>query len=146
MTASREAIISALFTLVSGAAGFKTTGRRLRAWDECPDQPALFLRVIAEDIEHKSIVFSTTTIHAEIWIYSQGNIDPDDVPSTDLNNLVDAVTSALAPDSPTQQLTLGGLVSWCRVEGRIDYAPGDIGTQAIAVIPVRILVPQLLAY
>jgi hypothetical protein len=146
VTASREAIISALFTLITGAAGFKTTGRRLKAWDEVPDQPALFLRVIAEDVEHKNIVLSTTTIHAEIWIYSHGNIDPDDVPSTDLNDLTDAVVATLQPDSPTQQLTLGGLVSWCRVEGRIDYAPGDIGTQAIAVIPVRILVPQLLAY
>lgn len=148
--ASREAILSALFTLVtgasfsltSGATSFLTTGRRVPMWSAVTEQPALFLRDVEEDVTHPSVL-SKTEIGAEIWVYLQ-ETNPDAAASTDLNIVLDAVVATLAPDSPTRQLTLGGLVAWCRIEGKIRKWPGDIGQQAIMKIPVRISVPSIL--
>jgi hypothetical protein len=38
-------------------------------------------------------------------------------------------------------LTLGGLVNYCRIEGDIETDEGLLGEQAVAIIPVSILVP-----
>ena len=49
--------------------------------------------------------------------------------------------SALAPSYPTGQFTLGGLVGWCRMIGKIDKSTGDLGPIAIAIGDIEIIVP-----
>jgi hypothetical protein len=39
---------------------------------------------------------------------------------------------------------LGGLVTHCWIEGRIEIHPGDLDGQAIAVVPIRMLVPTII--
>ncbi len=41
------------------------------------------------------------------------------------------------------RLTLGGLVSWCRIEGRTVVETGDTDPEGLggALIPLKILVP-----
>jgi hypothetical protein len=122
--------------------GFLTTGRRLKRWSDVEPQPALFLRSGDEDLEYADSINQTQTIDAEIWIYSNAGQNPDSVPETALNNLLDSVQAAFAPDDPsTNRFTLGGLVFWCRLEGRIEKDPGDTSGQAIAVADVLITVP-----
>jgi hypothetical protein len=122
--------------------GFLTFSRRLKPWGEVSAQPALFLRDTDEDLEYPNTSLQIQTIKAEIWIYSQAGQNPDIAPITGLNNLLDAVQAALAPDNRmTNQFTLGGLVSWCRMVGKVDKSPGDLDGQAIAVADVEITVP-----
>ena len=122
--------------------GFLTMGRRLKRWDDVPSQPALFLRSGDEELEYVQTIMQAQTIGAEIWIYSNAGQNPDAVPETALNNLLDAVQAAFAPDDRlTNRFTLGGLVHWCRLEGKVEKDPGDIGGQAIAVVDVKITVP-----
>lgn len=141
---NREAIMSALFTLATGAAGFKTTGRRLVLWSQCPEQPALFLRNVGDDYPAKVArgLPTRVTLHAEIWLYANVGVSPANVPGTTLNNLIDLVEAALKPAPAYEVQTLGGLVSHCWIEGRIELDPGDIDGQAKAIIPIRILVPS----
>jgi hypothetical protein len=121
--------------------GFLTTGRRVLRWGEVDSQPALFLRGADESLEYQNIL-QVQTIDAEIWIYSRAGENPSVVPETALNNLLDAVQSVFAPDAPgTGRFTLGNLVHWCRMEGRIIKDPGDTDNQAIARVPVQITVP-----
>jgi hypothetical protein len=121
--------------------GFLTSSRRFKHWSEVTAQPALFLRDADEEVEYINTVMQRQTIKAEVWIYSNAGDNPDAIPATGMNNLLDAVQAAFAPDSPTGQLTLGGLVQWCRLAGKIQKEPGDIGGQAIAVADVEITVP-----
>ena len=77
----------------------------------------------------------------EVWLYSNAGANPDLAPAIGLNYLMDAVVAALNP-FPLEAQTLGGLVTHCWVEGKIDMHPGDLDGQAIAIIPVKILVPS----
>lgn len=121
--------------------GFQTFSRRFRHWSDVAAQPALFLRDADEQLEYFNGSNQRQTIKAEIWIYSNAGMNPDAVPATGLNNLLDAVQSVFTPDGPMGMFTLGGLVSWCRLAGKIEKEPGDIGGQAIAVADVEITVP-----
>ncbi len=128
--------------------GFLTTGRRLIPAVNVAAQPALFLRDTEEDLEYREdstptrLSLQRQTIKAEIWIYSLAGLNPDAVPATALNNLLDAVQTAFDPDDPmTGRFTLGGLVDWCRLSGKILKSPGDTVPQATAVADVEIIVP-----
>ncbi|MGC1300928.1 MAG: hypothetical protein WA840_01015 [Caulobacteraceae bacterium] len=131
----------------SGAAfatGFLTVGRRLRHWSQVKTQPALFLRRVGttDDYDPDGF-FSITTLECEAWIYSTAGTDPDAVPDEALSNLDQLVRQSLAPDGDygDPRFTLGGMVYWCRIQGRSDYSPGDQGDQGISRIPIRITLP-----
>jgi hypothetical protein len=121
--------------------GFLTFSRRFKFWTDVTAQPALFLRDGDEDLHYPNTSLQIQTMKAEIWIYSNAGENPDLAPVIALNNLLDAVQSTFAPDSPTNQFTLGGLVSWCRMVGKVEKDPGDASGQAIAVADVEIIVP-----
>lgn len=122
--------------------GFLTTGRRVRPWTDSFEQPALFFRHTGDDDRYDNDTLPRTVLEGELWLYSRAGEDPDTAPDTALNNLVRVIREALAPDDPdTNCFTLGGLVHWCRIEGKSDYDPGDLDKQSKAVIPVRMLIP-----
>ena len=140
LTISDAATANAL--QVSLTTGFLTTGRRLQLWTKVASQPALFLREDDEELEYIQTILQRQTIHVEVWIYSKSGQDPDLAPAIALNNLLDAVQAAFAPDNPQRNLfTLGSLVEWCRIEGKIEKFPGDLDGQAAAIVPVLITVP-----
>jgi hypothetical protein len=149
----RDAVIATLSPLTlslpataNGAAialttGFVTFSRRFKFWTEVSAQPALFLRDGDEELHYPNTSLQIQTMKAEVWIYSNAGQNPDLAPVIALNNLLDAVQSVFAPDGPTNQFTLGGLVSWCRMVGKVEKDPGDASGQAIAVADVEIIVP-----
>jgi hypothetical protein len=135
---------NATATAVSMSTGFLTVGRRVQWPRQNTPQPALYLRGADEDLTYQSIVLQQQTINAEIWVFAKAGENPDVVPEILLNNLLDAVQASFAPDNAqTRQFTLGGLVSWCRMSGRIEKDTGDQDPagQAAAVIDVEIIVP-----
>jgi hypothetical protein len=143
MTLTLSTPATANGTGVSLATGFQTAGRRVLLWSKVSAQPALFLRLMADEDVYHDIILSRTTLEAEVWIYCKSK-DPDLPPSTLLNNLIDAVRYALRPDNMMlRQQTLGGLVNFCRIEGRSEFDPGDLDMdgQAKAVLPLKIMAP-----
>jgi len=142
---NREAIISALFALVSGAAPFATASRRLQLWSSVPssEKPALFLVERGDNYARASeAVPEAVTMQLEIYIYIDAGKDQSIVPASALNPLLDAIDTALAPSPLTGLQTLGGLVSHCWIEGKIMKDAGDLDGDGVAVIPVRVLVPR----
>jgi hypothetical protein len=141
---TREPIYAALFALLSGAAPFATASRRLRHWSlvEPAEQPTLFQ--VQKRETAKAAEGSPTAWRAEIdlYVYCQA---PDDetAPATVLNPLLDAIEAALAPagrDLASGTQTLGGLVKHCWIAGAIETDEGALGGQAVAIVPLEILV------
>ena len=139
---NRELIYGTLFARLSAAAGFVTASRRLRHWSDvaAAEQPALFQVQKTESVRRDPGLPPRWTLSADLFVYAQA---PDDAtsPATVINPLLDAIETALAPDPVSNLQTLGGLVAHCWIAGRIETDEGVLGGQAVAIVPIEILVP-----
>lgn len=137
---TREPVYAALFALLSGAAPFVTASRRLRHWSDVgpAEQPALFVVQKSETAERRAGLPAKWRASVDVYIYAHA---PDDAtsPATVLNPLLDAIEAALAPAGGAVQ-TLGGLASHAWIAGKIETDEGVLGGQAVAIVPVEILV------
>lgn len=155
---NRNAIYDALFALASqgeglpglasinwpGGNGFQYTSRRVRMFDNLPAKPALCQVDFTETVKKAGQNLPYTwVLGAEWWIFHEGGADADSVPSILSNDILDAVTAALAP--PAYRLdnrqTLGDLVYNCYVDGTVTKVSGDIESQALLTVPIVLLVP-----
>ena len=119
---------------------FVSASRRLKHWTQVQDQPAFFLRRTGT-IDHYNGNMPITTLQCEGWIYCNAGKDPAVAPDEVLTGLEMALRNSFAPNDGLR-FTLGGLVHWCRIEGKSDMAAGDQGAQAIARIPILITLPM----
>jgi len=140
MAINREAIYSALFSLVSGLPGFVTKARRFKHWaDVDPSmQPALFMVQKTETFEQNTKMPSKITMRCELYMYHNVGGDENAVAATVLNPLLDQITNILMPNPAVGEQTLGGLVERCRVEGVIETDEGLLGAQGLVIVPVTI--------
>lgn len=141
---TRETIYAALFALVSNLPGLVTASRRLKHWDSVSpaQQPALFLIQRKETPAEKRGLPAAWTLECDLILYVNAGSDPNAVPASALNPLLDAIDQALAPPAGQPVQTLGGLVSHCWIDrSGIVMDEGVLGTQAVAIVPVQILVP-----
>ena len=74
-----------------------------------------------------------------VSVYGNPAASGSSVPSTELNSLLDAVEAAIRSATPGIAQSLGGKVSHCRIEGKIEIVENVIGSMALAVVPVEIL-------
>lgn len=152
---SREAIYSALFALVSDGEGQpgKITGadgetllftsRRVKLFDDVPSQPALCQAEHGETYAQATNMPYKRTFSASWLLYHDVGKDPNAVPSTTTNNLLDAIDAAITPypSNPGFRQTLGGLVYHCFISGKVFRESGDLDGQALMVIPITLLIP-----
>lgn len=142
----RNAIFEALLDLASGMTwgtpprSFVYSARRVRLWGDVPGQPALCQAEHDEDIQQTTRLESKTTLNASWLIYQNTGADPTAVPAVENNLILDAV-QALFPDDPEDVQTLGGLVHYCRISGKVFKDPGDLDGQGLIIVPITILVP-----
>jgi hypothetical protein len=133
----REDVFKALETILEAVPGVRTFGRRLVPWADVPpsDQPALYMLCANQTVtvEGRGIP-PKRSLPVTLYLYNQ-NDDP-----AQQNDLLDAIEAALEPRGE-ETLTLGGLVSHCRIEGEIETDEGLLDSQAVAIVPVSILVP-----
>lgn len=153
MTVSRESIAAALFSVVSTAAGsvvgLVTSSRRVRMpTDVSPSEmPALFQAQVPEDYEHTQggmlNLQAKRTMNFELGLFVYAAQENTVVPSTQLNDMIDAIEAAFAPDCPTVgSFTLGGLVSSARISGKIGYFENFAGDGiSVATIPIAVMRP-----
>ena len=140
MSISFESVMEALLAHVAAnVPDFVPTGRRVKHWSQVSEQPALFLRRTGA-LDHYNGSMPITTMDCEIWIYCNAGQNPDIAPDEVLTTLENQVRASLAPDDQ-MRFTIGGLVYWCRIEGKSNISPGDQGPQAIARLPIRITLP-----
>jgi hypothetical protein len=153
MTQSREAIMEALVarlaqaqfaTPINGYDSWALLSRRLKLWSDVAsaDQPALFVTDHGENLTYSAEALPVKrTLNIDLFVYVASGKDPDAIPARDLNIALDALAVCLAPDPASGRQTLDGLVTHCRIEGRIVKDPGDLDGQGLVLVPVRILAP-----
>ena len=146
-TPTREQISVAFFDLIAGAAGFTATSRRFVHWDQVNETQMPFLTMLktGEQRARQSEGLPTLTINAHVFVYLTAGMDPEDVPDTAMNALLDAIDAAVAPAGADaingNKQTLGGLVAHCYPFGPVFIDTGDVDGKAVAAIPFQILVP-----
>jgi hypothetical protein len=146
---NREPIYVALFDLLSEALGdtLTTIGRRHIPSPPPEMQPALFICGVRESEDpHPRLAGGKLTLDVIMFLYVWGS-GINEVPgqetvltSTTINQILLAIGTAIGVPVGQSQ-TLGGLVQHCWIQGNTDIDPGIFGQQAVAVIPVKILVP-----
>ena len=146
MIAQREQIYAALFTklqtaLLSPAGPFKTVSRRWQDPSQISpaDRPALY-QVQKDEMAKTSVIGVPVLwrIGLDLVLYTAGDAEPNVVQSTELNNLLDAVELAVDSATPGLAQSLGKLVTYCRIDGKVEIVENVQGTMAIAVVPVVI--------
>ena len=146
---SREDIFAALFALGQGLSWTAPDGgaqtiafasRRVRLADDLPATPALLQAEHDEAFARTPGLDPRRTL-AAAWMIHHAIADPEAVPASVNNAILDAVEAALAPDLATGCCTLSGLVQHCWIEGEVFKDPGDLDGQALIIAPIRILVP-----
>lgn len=110
-------------------------------------QPAFFLSQWAELREPKPRGLpGKLTLIGMAYIYAtRSGVQPtlgQETPlaATALNALLKTFDDALAPDADGA-FTLGGLASHCWIQGIVRMVEGNTGFQAMAQVPIHILVP-----
>lgn len=145
MSGKRETAIAALLTKLQTVAGFTVTGRRNAQPDTIatPNNPALLLLCNRDKygtLQLGRVVKKTMMVFACIYI-DTGN-DPNAVPDTIINNLLDGVDDALVPDDlAAGRCTLGGAVFAAHIEGEVIRAPGDRTGKGLAIVPINLILP-----
>jgi len=141
---SREQVFTALFSHLQAnaalAAGFKTFSRKLTHMSKvtAEDCPALFMEHSGEMTAVVTRQPSKWVLELNLWIYTKTE---NQAVGPILNPLLDVVEKAVAPSANGEYVqTLGGLVAHCWIEGQTQIFEGNLGDEAIAIIPVKILV------
>lgn len=128
---------------ITFATGFATVSRRLKLWTEVAAQPALFVRNADDQVAPRPHRMpARVTLNAEAWIYNRTGPTEADAPSVLQNHLLDALCAVLEPEPARETQTLGGLVHNCWIEGAIVRDSGDITGNAVAMVPISILLPD----
>jgi hypothetical protein len=157
---TREDIYTAFWNLVSSdpvpntppgsssASPFVTKSRLLRHWNQVPaeQQPALFMAETTQgavsDRETITGIPYRWKLRAKLWLYSQRGADDTVIPAITMNVLIQAVVNAIRNPEIGEPQTLGGLVKSVRI-GDISTDEGQLGSQAISVVPVEIFTAEL---
>jgi hypothetical protein len=112
-------------------------------WDDAPQQPAIYVVPVTETAQYRMGLPTKWMIHAEIWIYVYSTTASLGVQV--LASILDAIDLIFSPvaanGQPTEVNTLGGLVSYCAIQGETNISGGFINqTQAVARLPLEVLV------
>jgi hypothetical protein len=139
---SRETAYTALLTKLQtlSPSTFKTLTRRLKHWQDVPmeDQPALYMEHAGEVTQIVRGQPARVVLEVNLWIYCRSEGDPV---GPVLNPLLDALDTALKPQNDGDHvLTLGGVVHHVWIEGQTQIFEGDLGEEAVAIVPVKMLV------
>lgn len=148
----REPIFAALFALGQAVTWdspertWQTASRRVQHFSKCSDQPALF-QVEGDESPHQVTGMPYKWVLKAHWlVYQNTGLDPQTVPATENNLILDALQAALGPQivpgAPfTDRCTLGGLVYSVKISGNVLKYDGAIEGQGVMTIPLEILVP-----
>lgn len=147
----RENIYSAVFAYFSnltigGSPAFKLATRKLDVWEgvEFEDQPALLMLQKSEFITKPKGLPAKWTLSIDLYVYVHTGAMNDNtiVPTQLINPLIDLVEASIALDDVfNNACTLNRTVSHCYIDGSIEMFEGNLGDQAVVIIPIIVVVP-----
>jgi hypothetical protein len=148
---TRNQVMSAILNIIqnmtfssaiNGSTSWKTVSNRLRLWADvsADQQPAAFLVTHREEDDYRGLGLLRRRLTLGVWCYSRSD---NDFGAPQLDTMMEAFEAAFnKPDNPsTNSNTLGGLVYFCRIEGKIFKDPGDIDSQTLLIVPIIVEMP-----
>jgi len=150
-TATRNQVMQAVLNIISSmvfnpAINNKTTwvtvSNRLRLWgDVSPDQqPAAFLVTHRETDDYRGLGLVRRRLELAVYCYTRSDTS---IGGPQLDTLMESFEQAFntIDNNSTGSNTLGGLVYWCRIEGKVFKDPGDLDNQTLLIVPIVIEMP-----
>lgn len=141
MTVTRSQITDAIFSRVENLSSFQTKAKRLVMFPRVapPDRPAIFVTSPSEVWAGKPNL-QTRTLEYTIFIYIDAK-DGNGQRAIDglMGDLEGAFKVAPADDINENLVTLGGLVQWCIISGRVVKIPGDIDGNGLVICPLMVM-------
>ena len=143
MTAILNVIQAMTFsTPINGQTTWQTVSNRLRLFSDVSSdqQPAAFLVTHREVDEYRGLGLLRRRLELGVWCYSRSDSTPG---QPQLDTMMEAFEASFnVPDNPSDNSnTLGGLVYWCRIEGKVFKDPGDIDNQTMLIVPIIVEMP-----
>lgn len=127
---------------INNALTWNTISNRLRLWSDVSSdqQPAAFLVTHRETDEYRGLGLLRRRLELGVWCYLRSDSQPG---SPQLDTLMEAFETAFnTPDNTSTNCnTLGGLVYWIRIEGKVFKDPGDLDSQAMMIVPIAVEMP-----
>lgn len=144
-TVPRETVYETLLALLTTTGDFKLVSRRNRAPETITPalSPALFLFEVSESYHVQAPGLPVKLcLQVQAVFYNSVGSDLNLCPTTAINAALDNLDVALKADQPaTGRTTLGGLVFSLKANGNVEKAPGDRDGNAIAIVPLEIILP-----
>ena len=143
MMTNFEPVYAALFAKVASLSGVKSASRKMKHWSDVPakQQPALFMIQSGETTAFVRGLPAKWTLKAELYLYVNPGEGKSIIPSQVMNPLIGAIRAVFLPDNvAANTCTLGGLVSHCWISGEVEVYDGVLGEQAVAVVPIEVLI------
>ncbi len=144
---SREQAIGALLARLAGAYGWGSPpSRRLKLWSDVPPamRPCCFLfEGGTESYDDAAGGTPKRKLFPRLFIYVDAH-DPAAVGATQINLIMDALDTALAPagaDLALGRCTLGGTAYRCSIEGKPLKDPGDLDGDGLLLVPITLVLP-----
>jgi hypothetical protein len=127
---------------INGSITWKTVTNRLRLFsDVSPDQQPYAALVTHRELdEYRGLGLYRRRLELGVWCYTRSDSSPG---APDLDTLMESFEKTFnVVDDPSHGTnTLGGLVYWCRIEGRTFKDPGDLDNQTLLVVPLVVEMP-----
>lgn len=127
---------------INGSSTWKVVSNKLRLFSDvsAEQQPAAFLVTHRELDEYRGLGLLRRRLELLVYCYSRSDNSPG---TPQLDTMMEAFEAAfIKPDNfSTNMNTLGGLVYWVRIEGRVFKDPGDIDSQTMLIVPLIVEMP-----
>jgi hypothetical protein len=129
-------------TPINGASSWVTVSDRRRVFADVSSdqQPAIFLITYAEEDAYRNLGVLRRRLDLRMVCLCRTDSSPGQ-PLLDLMMQAFEATFNVADNYSTNANTLGGLVYWCRIEGKVFKDPGDLDNQALMVVPLLVEMP-----
>ena len=136
------ALLAQLEALKADPYNVLTVSQGFVVWDDAQRQPAVYLVPVREQAEYQLGLPTKWLVHLELYVYVRASTAELGVQV--LSTLLDGVELLLSPvgpnGQPIQANTLGGLVSYCAIQGETTISGGYLNQQqSVAVVPLEIL-------
>ena len=136
---TRVDIHNALVTLLGNIEGVVTFSDRVKHWDDVSpsEQPAVFLSK-GDELSDAGVAARNELLY-RLWVYVNEQ-DGLKGPAIKMSQVLDAIHDVIRPEPGQSKRTLQGLISCVEISGQTETDEGTLGNQAVAVVPLKILI------
>ena len=154
MSTTRAQVMSAIFakiqamtfsSAINGKTTWATTSQRLELWSDVDilQRPYAALVTHAEIDEYTGMGLRRRRLELRVWCYATAS--SSQIGQTILDLMMESFDAAFGQaavdDFSKNENTLGGLVYWCRIMGRVLKVPGDIDNDTLLLVPLVVEMP-----